>query len=88
MFQGFHGSAPGKTGLNVANPIACVLSGATMLQWLGKRHTDPRLTQAANHVRTATEAVLAKGCWLTPDLGGNGTTTDCAEAICALFEEI
>lgn len=88
MFQGSHGSAPGIAGMNAANPIACILSGAMMLQWLGERHEDGRLTAASGTVRKATEAVLAEGRWVTPDLGGNATTADCANAIYGALEGI
>jgi len=86
MFQGSHGTAPGIAGKDAANPIACVLSGAMMLEWLGDRHTDPCLTAAAGRVRSATEAVLAEGRWVTPDLGGQGSTTDCTKAIRAAID--
>jgi len=88
MFQGSHGTAPGFAGKNAANPVACVLSGAMMLEWLGDRHADSKLTTAAGRVRSATEAVLAEGRWVTPDLGGNGTTADFAKAICTALEKI
>jgi len=88
MFQGSHGTAPGTAGKNAANPVACVLSGAMMLEWLGDRHADSKLTTAAGRVRSATEAVLAEGRWVTPDLGGNGTTADFAKAICTALEKI
>lgn len=83
MFQGSHGSAPGIAGRDLANPIACVLSGAMMLDWLGNRHDDDRLTAAAARVRQATEAVLADGRHVTADVGGDGSTRGCADAICA-----
>ena len=83
MFQGSHGSAPGIAGQDIANPIACVLSGAMMLEWLGARHGDNRLTVAAKRIDAATEAVLSAGKFVTPDLGGDSSTTGCADAICA-----
>lgn len=87
MFQGSHGSAPDIEGQGLANPIACILSGATMLDWLGSSQTDPRLLRAASRVRNAAEAVLAKGEATTPDLGGSGTTTTCADAICRAMQD-
>ncbi|MEQ9641652.1 MAG: isocitrate/isopropylmalate dehydrogenase family protein [Alphaproteobacteria bacterium] len=83
MFQGSHGSAPGIAGQGLANPVACILSGARMLDWLGTRHGDERLRQAARRVEAATEAVLAAGRDVTPDVGGNASTSGCAAAICA-----
>lgn len=34
LFQPSHGTAPQLAGKNVANPIACILSAAMMLDWL------------------------------------------------------
>lgn len=82
MFQGSHGSAPDIAGRGLANPIACILSGAIMLDWLGDRHCDQRLTSAAERIRSATEMVLAEGRHVTPDIGGDGSTSSCADAIC------
>ena len=83
MFQGSHGSAPGIAGQGLANPVACILSGARMFDWLAARHGDERLVDAARRIEQATEAVLAAGKHVTPDLGGQGSTTGCAAAICA-----
>lgn len=83
MFQGSHGSAPGIAGQDIANPVACVLSGAMMLEWLGARHRDDRLTAAAQRIQAATETVLSAGQHVTLDLGGDSSTSACADAICA-----
>ena len=83
MFQGSHGSAPGIAGEGIANPIACILSGAMMLDWLGASHDDQHLRSAAERIQTATEAVLAEGRQVTSDVGGDGTTQGCADAVCA-----
>lgn len=86
MFQGSHGSAPAIAGRGLANPVACVLSGAMMLEWLGDRHGDDRLAVAALRIRTATESVLADGRHITPDIGGQGSTRACADAICTALD--
>jgi len=86
MFQGSHGSAPGIAGKGLANPVACVLSGTMMLEWLGARHGDERLTSVAQRVQVATEAILADGRHVTPDVGGTGSTSSCADAICAALD--
>lgn len=83
MFQGSHGSAPDIAGRNLANPVACILSGAMMLEWLGAKHADPRLTAAAARIQSATEATLSAGRALTRDVGGDASTSDCLDAICA-----
>jgi len=50
MFEPVHGSAPDIAGQGIANPIAAVLSGAHMLEFLGE-------ADAATKVRTACHAV-------------------------------
>ncbi len=82
LFQGSHGSAPTLAGKGIANPVATILSGAFMLEWLGAKHHDEALTAAAHRTRLATEKVLAEGQHVTGDVGGDGTTMGCADAIC------
>ena len=66
MFEPVHGSAPDIAGKGIANPVAQILSGAMMLEWLGE-------AKAAEAVRVAVDAALAAGA-ATPDLGGKLTT--------------
>ncbi|MFB0559327.1 MAG: 3-isopropylmalate dehydrogenase [Dehalococcoidales bacterium] len=55
MYEPIHGSAPRRAGLNMANPIATILSAAMMLQYsLG-------LPKEAQRVETAVEEVLKEG---------------------------
>ena len=37
LFQGAHGSAPDIMGQDKANPLACILSGALMLDYLADK---------------------------------------------------
>lgn len=83
MFQGSHGSAPGIAGRGLANPTACILSGAMMFEWLGTTHGDERLTEAAGRVRRAVESVLAGRQHVTADVGGSASTSACVAAVCA-----
>src|SRR5262245_23114862 len=76
VFEAVHGSAPDIAGKNLANPIAMILSGAMMLDYLGE-------PDAARRVRVAVEGVLAEGKALTRDLGGTASTTQIADAIAA-----
>jgi tartrate dehydrogenase/decarboxylase/D-malate dehydrogenase len=73
MFEPVHGSAPDIAGKGVANPVAAILSGAMMLQWLG-------LDDAASLIRTAVKMTLASGD-STPDVGGDLTTKQVADRI-------
>jgi 3-isopropylmalate dehydrogenase len=79
MAQASHGSAPDIAGQGLANPMAMILSAAMLLDWMGGRHGDPALTEAAHLVETGVEAALAEGT-ATPDLGGSATTSEFATA--------
>jgi 3-isopropylmalate dehydrogenase len=48
MFEPVHGSAPDIAGQNKANPIAAILSGAMMLEFLGEVDAASAITQACN----------------------------------------
>jgi tartrate dehydrogenase/decarboxylase/D-malate dehydrogenase len=76
MFEPVHGSAPDIAGQGIANPLAAILSGVMMLEFLG-------LDQAAARVKGAVAKVLATGTALTPDLGGKSKTKDVTEAVLA-----
>ena len=76
MFEPVHGSAPDIVGKGIANPVAQILSGAMMLEFLGEK-------AAADLVSTAVRAVLAEGRVLTPDLGGRARTTEVTKAVLA-----
>lgn len=73
MFEPVHGSAPDIAGQGIANPVAAILSGAMMLDWLG-------LNGAAERVRQAVEATLGQGLG-TPDLGGQLNTRQLTDLI-------
>jgi 3-isopropylmalate dehydrogenase len=83
VFQPCHGSAPDIAGQGIANPLAMILSGAMMLDWLGLRHDNPRLVADGTRLREAVEAVIAEGTALTGDLGGSASTQQAADAVMA-----
>jgi tartrate dehydrogenase/decarboxylase/D-malate dehydrogenase len=74
LFEPVHGSAPDIAGKGVANPLATMLAGAMMLDFLGE-------PDAAATVDRAVRAVLAGGEAITPDLGGSGTTRTVTDAV-------
>ena len=76
MFEPVHGSAPDIAGRGIANPMATLLAGAMMVDFLGQ----PR---AAQLIERAVLGALAEGRGLTPDLGGSGTTRTATERIMA-----
>src|SRR4051795_13628171 len=76
MFEPVHGSAPDIAGKNFANPIATFLSVAMMLDFLGQ-------PQAAKAINDACRDVVADPKNHTRDLGGQASTTQISEAVCA-----
>ncbi|MEM9133247.1 MAG: 3-isopropylmalate dehydrogenase [Actinomycetota bacterium] len=54
MFEPVHGSAPDIAGQNKANPIAAILSGAMMLDYLGEEAAAARITKACEIAADAT----------------------------------
>jgi 3-isopropylmalate dehydrogenase len=83
MAQATHGSAPDIAGKNIANPYALIMSGAMLLDWLGRKRGDERATLAAARIDAAVERVIAEAKSLTPDLGGGASTTQMGDAIAA-----
>ena len=82
VFQPSHGTAPDIAGRGVANPVAAILSGAMLLDWLGERHGDAACRAAGDAIRGAVAAVLEGGP-RTGDLGGRASTREVADAIAA-----
>ena len=74
LFEPVHGSAPDIAGQGIANPMAMLLSACMMLNYLEQYEAEERLNDAIL-------AVLEEGKTLTPDLGGNASTSEVAEAI-------
>ena len=74
IFEPVHGSAPDIAGKGIANPSACILSAAMMLEWLKQK-------EAATIVESAVLKVLEERKIKTQDLGGKNKTTEFAEAV-------
>ena len=81
VFQPCHGSAPDIAGQGLANPLAMILSGAMMLDWLGIKHDIPAMTQDGSRLREAVEDVVARGDVVTRDIGGTASTDAAAKAV-------
>ncbi|QBI20492.1 isocitrate/isopropylmalate dehydrogenase family protein [Egibacter rhizosphaerae] len=80
MAQAAHGSAPDIAGRDIANPIAMLLSGAMLLQWLGARHGTTRLGEAATRIDAAVASTVRAGT-RTADMGGQAGTRAFAGAV-------
>ena len=75
MFEPIHGSAFDITGKGIANPVATFWTACQMLEHLGE-------TGGAKRLMKAVEEVCAAGI-MTPDVGGNATTSEVTEAVIA-----
>jgi 3-isopropylmalate dehydrogenase len=80
MAQASHGSAPDIAGKGLANPIAMILSSGMLLDWLGTRHGDARLVEAAVRVEDGVRAAVRSGV-STRDLGGCASTDEFTDAV-------
>jgi len=76
VFEAVHGSAPDIAGQGIANPTALMLSSVLMLIHLHE-------LAAAQRLRSAVECVYAEGKNLTPDVGGNASTSEFTDAVIA-----
>jgi tartrate dehydrogenase/decarboxylase/D-malate dehydrogenase len=81
MFEPVHGSAPDIAGRGIANPMATMLAGGQMLEFLGA-------SAAAVLVEQAVVGVLTDQRTLTPDLGGTSNTEAVADSVVARVREL
>jgi 3-isopropylmalate dehydrogenase len=85
VFQPAHGTAPDIAGKGIANPAAAILSAAMMLEWLGRRHQQQALTEAADSIERAVGEVLGQGKVVPVDQGGSATTAEIGDAVAAVI---
>ncbi|MCL4324460.1 MAG: isocitrate/isopropylmalate dehydrogenase family protein [Candidatus Thermoplasmatota archaeon] len=88
MFEPVHGSAPKHAGKNEVNPFATFEATRMMLDWLGERFSDPRLTADARRVEQAIVKVLHDGTARTYDQGGKVTTSQAGDVLAAAVRSI
>ena len=74
LFEPVHGSAPDIAGQGIANPFAMILSATMMLDFLHEHESAQKLSSAV-------VKVLEEAKTLTPDLGGEASTMEVAEAV-------
>lgn len=74
-FEPIHGSAPALAGKGVANPLAAILAGKLMLDYLGQPEAAANLEQAVE------QAFIEKTIVLRPDGSAEGGTQAVARAI-------
>jgi len=74
MFEPIHGSAPDIAGKKISNPIATILAGAMMLDYLGE-------SKAAKAIEDAVEKVLSEGKVRSHDFGGDSSTIEVGDEV-------
>jgi 3-isopropylmalate dehydrogenase len=81
MYEPIHGSSPSKTGLDIANPTATILSAAMMLRWsLGQ-------AAAADAIESAVRATLDGGTRTKDLMGSDGEARGWVSVGTAAFGE-
>ena len=76
MAEAPHGTAPALYGKNVANPMAMILAGASLLTYL----PDPGAAAASRALYESVFEAVADGL-KTADLGGHATTTEFTDEV-------
>ncbi len=81
VFQPCHGTAPDIAGRGLANPMAMILSGAMMLDYLGDKYQCPEAELAGQKLRDAALAAAATPTGKGRDVGGQADTESIASAV-------
>jgi isocitrate dehydrogenase len=74
MFEPAHGSAPKYAGQDKVNPVATILSGAWMAEYLGEKHISDAIFKG-------TEQIINENRFVTYDLGGTASLSKMTSAI-------
>lgn len=74
MFEPAHGSAPKYAGKDKVNPVATVLSGSWMAEYLGE-------IDVSKAIFKATQDIINENKYVTYDLGGKSTLSKMADHI-------
>lgn len=78
MFEPIHGSAPDIAGMGIANPMAVFWSVAQMLEFFGYKDWSDKIILCI-------EEMLVEKRVLTPDQGGNASTSQVGDEIIRLL---
>lgn len=85
LFQPAHGSAPDIVGRDLANPLAAILSGALMLDYLGAKLDCAAMVQAGELIEQVVEAGFTGNNLRPAEFGGDmGTQSVTHEIIGAI----
>jgi 3-isopropylmalate dehydrogenase len=88
LFQPAHGSAPDIMGKDMANPLAAILSGALMLDYLADRSGIAALADAAQLVEQAVSHGFAQNRLRPMEFGGDMGTKAITNEVLQLIDEL
>jgi beta-phosphoglucomutase-like phosphatase (HAD superfamily) len=81
MFEPIHGSAPDIAGTQTANPLAAIWSASQLLDFFGHEDLGRKILDTMEEMLTDHRESL------TPDQGGNATTSACGDAFVELLKK-
>jgi 3-isopropylmalate dehydrogenase len=81
LFQPAHGSAPDIMGKDKANPLAAILSGALMLEYLAEKLDRPALSDAADLINSAVDTGFRENAMRPMEFGGDMGTRAVTEEL-------
>ena len=87
LFQPAHGSAPDIMGQDKANPLAAILSGGLMLNYLGERSQCTALDDAGMLIEAAVDKGFAEGRIRPMEFGGDMGTKAVSNEIISIITE-
>ena len=87
LFQPAHGSAPDIMGKDKANPLAAILSGAMMLDYLADKTGNSKFATAAQLIDDAIERGFAENRLCPVEFGGDMGTKAVTNEVLALIAE-
>jgi 3-isopropylmalate dehydrogenase len=86
LFQPAHGSAPDIMGQDKANPLAAILSGALMLDYLSEKLDQPSLATAATRIEQAVHSGFSQNLLRPMEFDGDMGTLAVTAQIKALVQ--
>ncbi|WP_420413778.1 isocitrate/isopropylmalate dehydrogenase family protein [Roseibium sp.] len=87
LFQPAHGSAPDIMGQDKANPLAAILSGALMLDYLAETQDQPALSDAADLINAAVETGFQNNMLRPMEFGGDMGTRAITKTLISVISE-
>ena len=86
LFQPAHGSAPDIMGRDIANPLAAILSGALMLEYLAQKTERPGMQDAADFINAAVDEGFRQNRLRPVEFGGDMGTSAVTKTLVELLK--